>query len=289
MYQYDDPTAASALPAPAAPGAPGYFTDGSPTNGVPATELRSDFMNMLMMELLNLVTAGGLTPSKTTYTQVRDAILKLCGSGRLLNMQYLTGSGTYIETPGTNSIIADLIGGGSAAGGSPATGAGQVSVGGGGGAGSFLRVRMLTGFSGVQYSVGAGGIGAAGAPGGSGGTTTFGNFSASGGAGGGAAGPTASTANFYANRGVGASLPTGGDINVRGTAGEIGIMLGGAGAGGSGAGTIYGGGGLGVGGAAGQPGSGFGGGGGGGSIGPNAAALTGGAGAPGGIIVFEYS
>jgi hypothetical protein len=31
-------------------------------------------MNMVMEELLNVVTAGGLTPSKTTYTQVRDAL-----------------------------------------------------------------------------------------------------------------------------------------------------------------------------------------------------------------------
>lgn len=74
MYQYDDPTVSATLPTPAAAGTPGYFTDGSPTAGVAATELRSDFMNMIMMELLNVVEAAGETPSKTTYNQVLTAI-----------------------------------------------------------------------------------------------------------------------------------------------------------------------------------------------------------------------
>jgi hypothetical protein len=83
MYQYDDPTAAATLPTPAAPGTAGYFTDGSPGSGIPATILRSDFNNMLMMELLNVVTAGGLTPSKTTYNQVLLAIKALGAGGQL--------------------------------------------------------------------------------------------------------------------------------------------------------------------------------------------------------------
>lgn len=77
MYQYDDPTTVSAMPAPAAPGAPGYFTDGNAATGLPATILRSDFMNMLMEELLNVVMAAGEAPSKTTYNQVVTAIEKL--------------------------------------------------------------------------------------------------------------------------------------------------------------------------------------------------------------------
>ncbi|NVI06345.1 hypothetical protein [Paraburkholderia youngii] len=60
MYQYDDPTVVSTLPTPAAAGTAGYFTDGNPASGAPATIMRSDFMNMIMMELLNVVQAGGL-------------------------------------------------------------------------------------------------------------------------------------------------------------------------------------------------------------------------------------
>lgn len=77
MYQYDDPTCATTLPTPAAPGTAGYFTDGNPAGGEAATDLRSDFMNMLMMELLNVAEAGGQTPSKTTYNQVLLAIKQM--------------------------------------------------------------------------------------------------------------------------------------------------------------------------------------------------------------------
>lgn len=74
MFQTDEPTASSTLPAPAAAGTPGYFTEGNPASGVPATILGADFLNMVMMELINVVQAGGLTPSKTTYNQVLTAI-----------------------------------------------------------------------------------------------------------------------------------------------------------------------------------------------------------------------
>ena len=77
MYQYDDPTAVSVLPTPAAAGTAGYFTDGNPASSAPATILRSDFMNMLMMELLNVVQAAGISPQKTSYTQVLLAIQKM--------------------------------------------------------------------------------------------------------------------------------------------------------------------------------------------------------------------
>lgn len=77
MFKIDVGSAAASLPAPAAAGTPGFFTDGDPVAGTPGTIVTADFMNMTMMELLNLVAAGGLTPSKTTYTQVRDAVLAL--------------------------------------------------------------------------------------------------------------------------------------------------------------------------------------------------------------------
>ncbi|MFL9930868.1 hypothetical protein P0D88_16775 [Paraburkholderia sp. RL18-103-BIB-C] len=77
MFQTDQPTAVSSLPTPATPSTQGFFTNGNPAVGIPATVLEADFMNMVMMELVNVVTAGGLTPSKTTYTQVRDAIKRI--------------------------------------------------------------------------------------------------------------------------------------------------------------------------------------------------------------------
>jgi hypothetical protein len=77
MYQYDDPSAAATLPTPAAAGTAGYFTNGNPASGEAPTILSSDYMNMVMLELLNIVQAAGITSSKTTYNQVLSAIKRI--------------------------------------------------------------------------------------------------------------------------------------------------------------------------------------------------------------------
>lgn len=74
MYQYDDPTVTANLPVSTAAGTAGYFTDGNPAGGQPATILRAEFMNMLMMELVNAIAGAGITPSKSTFTQLKEAI-----------------------------------------------------------------------------------------------------------------------------------------------------------------------------------------------------------------------
>lgn len=74
MHRIDNATAAVALPTPAAPGTAGYFTEGSPSGGVPATVVDADFMNMLQEELYAVVVAGGQTPTKGTNNQLLAAI-----------------------------------------------------------------------------------------------------------------------------------------------------------------------------------------------------------------------
>lgn len=74
MFRIDDPTAAAALPTPEAAGTEGYFTEGNPATSTPATNVRASFLNMLMEEVRNVVVAGALTPSKTTYNQLLNAI-----------------------------------------------------------------------------------------------------------------------------------------------------------------------------------------------------------------------
>lgn len=74
MYQYDDPTCVAVMPVAGPLGTGGFFTDANPGGGIAATRLRADFMNHVMMELLNVVTGVGLTPSKTTYNQLFSAI-----------------------------------------------------------------------------------------------------------------------------------------------------------------------------------------------------------------------
>lgn len=78
MFLTDQTTAAATLPTPAAAGTPGYFTNGSPGTGVPATIVDADWLNMLQLELMSIVSAAGITPSKTTYNQVLSAIKRVC-------------------------------------------------------------------------------------------------------------------------------------------------------------------------------------------------------------------
>ena len=106
MYQYDDSTASSTLPTPAAAGAAGFFTDGSAALGQAPTVLRSDFMNMLMLELLNVVTAAGLTPSKTTYNQVLTAIQQLSVSAVEQALAYKIP--VAVATTGSNIALSGL-------------------------------------------------------------------------------------------------------------------------------------------------------------------------------------
>jgi hypothetical protein len=75
MFRIDDATAATSLPTPETAGTEGYFTEGDPVAGTPATNVRGSWLNMIQEELRALVVYGGLTPSKTVYTQVRDAIV----------------------------------------------------------------------------------------------------------------------------------------------------------------------------------------------------------------------
>jgi hypothetical protein len=77
MFRIDDATAANSLPAPEAAGTEGYFTEGNPATGTPATNVRGSWLNMIQEELRAIVIAGGGTPSKTTYNQVLTAIQAL--------------------------------------------------------------------------------------------------------------------------------------------------------------------------------------------------------------------
>ena len=75
MFRIDSTGTAVALPTPAAVGPTvGYFTKGNPTLSIPPTVVSDDWLNMVQEEILSVIAAAGLTPSKTTYTQLRDSI-----------------------------------------------------------------------------------------------------------------------------------------------------------------------------------------------------------------------
>ncbi|MDE1715757.1 phage tail protein [Chromobacterium amazonense] len=74
MYQIDNATAATTLPAISNPGKPGFFTDGNPATGQAPTIVPAEFLNTLMLEQCNVAVAAGLTPTKGALNQMAQAI-----------------------------------------------------------------------------------------------------------------------------------------------------------------------------------------------------------------------
>jgi hypothetical protein len=114
--------------------------------------------------------------------------------GRLIGVKVFTASGTYTPTAGTTSVIVEAQGGGGAGGGTPVTAGGQTAISASGGSGSYGMGRYTSGFSpSVPVTVGIGGTSTVAGGGGNGGTSSFGSllsaFGGSGAASGGVVGP----------------------------------------------------------------------------------------------------
>lgn len=77
MYQIDVATAAPALPAATPAGAAGFFTDGDLIAGTPPTIVPAEFFNMLMLEVLGVLVAAGIAPSKASRNQLQLAVATL--------------------------------------------------------------------------------------------------------------------------------------------------------------------------------------------------------------------
>ncbi|PAJ77306.1 hypothetical protein CJO71_30130 [Burkholderia ubonensis] len=102
MYRIDDQTAATSLPVPELAGTEGYFTEGNPATGTPATIVRGSWMNMIQEELCSILAAAGIVRSKTTYNQVNAALKSMyspvIGSVRNLAMNIPAASATATLT-----------------------------------------------------------------------------------------------------------------------------------------------------------------------------------------------
>jgi hypothetical protein len=77
MYQIDSSGSVLTQPAPAAVGTPGWFTAGNPATGTPATILDGDWFNAVQAELLNVLAAATITPTKGTNNQLLAAVVSL--------------------------------------------------------------------------------------------------------------------------------------------------------------------------------------------------------------------
>jgi hypothetical protein len=208
------------------------------------------------------------------------ALSGLLGTGGgIVNVQFLTASGTYTKTAGTTKALVFAVGGGGGGGGAQ-----YAKTAGGGGAGALAFAFADVSGAAFAYTIGAGGAGgvSGGGNGGAGGSTQFGSFATAGGGDPGRGDAPEPSGNCRGGRGGTASVGTatfGGDSGEASSPGN----------GGKGGCSFFGGGGLGghtqgdYVGANGSPGAAYGAGGGGAdSVG------TGGAGAAGCILVVEF-
>ena len=230
----------------------GKYTDGSVAGGIAATRLRAAAFNAMQEELAHIVESAGLALDINDMTQVLKAIQKLTLSranpfadiksdgaaaistaltnlglgdaegtvGRLLKIQVFYNSGIYNPTPGTKKVIVEMVGGGGGGAGSRSASSGQISVGGAGGAGSYAKGQFTQNFSGVQITVGAKGAGGTSSwPYASdGGTSSFGSLIT---AAGGAAGQPAGPSNSFPFTTVAAVVSAGANnANIIGTPGQ---------------------------------------------------------------------
>lgn len=129
----------------------------------------------------------------------------------------------YPDYPGLRAVIVECQGGGGGGGGAVTTGAGEISGGGGGGGGAYARSFVLASdlATSEAVTVGAGGSASAGSAGSAGGTSTFDTISTEVSATGGAGGSlgSAQTVFFSVFGGVGAENGTG-DLIITGSGGE---------------------------------------------------------------------
>lgn len=83
MHQIDNSSSTPVMPAIAAEGASvaGWFQNGNPQTGTPATQIDQDWLNDFQAEIVNVLTAVGIVPSRASQTLLLEAIRKLaCGT-----------------------------------------------------------------------------------------------------------------------------------------------------------------------------------------------------------------
>lgn len=189
---------------------------------------QSSIMAATLAQLIADYTGADVIDDGTTATILSN--LKTAVSGRLIAVQVITSNGTFTPDPRTKSVVVEAVGGGGAAGGTPATDGSSYSMGACGAAATYARGRYTSGFNGVAMTIGQGGVGVSGGNGGAGGTTSFGSLLSCPGGPGGSVGTTfASTATSLKAPALGSNPATGANISsCQGARGIFGISTGGS-------------------------------------------------------------
>ncbi|MBD1412848.1 hypothetical protein NUJ30_08485 [Burkholderia contaminans] len=107
MYQIDVSTAVSTQPTSTALGTPGYFTDGNAALGQAATVVPAEFLNSLMLEVMNAITGAGLTLNKSSFNQLYTAIRALSQGGGATYAVDTGSANTYqvSYSPGISAVV----------------------------------------------------------------------------------------------------------------------------------------------------------------------------------------
>lgn len=188
-------------------------------------QISDEKSNYLYAQMKAVFDAAGEVPDAADLNSLRDAMLALVNGGRLIAIQMLTASGTYVRSAGATRGRARLWGAGAGGSGSVATTGTQICVGRGGGAGAYLEHYFSVLPASQAFTIGAGGPGGTvNNAGQAGGATIFGTLSAPG-------APATATPNAYVppaleSGGLGAAVATGGNlVNASGQAGLPGQAL----------------------------------------------------------------
>lgn len=184
---------------------------------------------------LPAVEAGSCTctdPTTASSASINTALSNVYNvtASTLINVQvFTTGTAaTYTKTAGTKNILVEVVGGGGGGGFATGTAGGFASAGGGAG-GGYARLFVANASNTYTYTVGGGGAGGAvgSTTGATGGTTTFSasSLQATGGTGGqGSSGITSVSASGFTGCGTGGT-GSNGNVNANGGPGGWGLAV----------------------------------------------------------------
>ncbi|WP_242487877.1 glycine-rich domain-containing protein [Pseudomonas sp. TH31] len=140
----------------------GKFVDENPITGTAGSLIPASWGNGVTSEVLEVITAAGLTPSESDLTQLLGAIRNISRSSAGLGIQRFTANGSFTVPVGVTKIWLSGCAGGGGGGACPGGTSAIASGGGGGGAGQPVIKLQVTVTPGqvVPIVIGAAGNGA---------------------------------------------------------------------------------------------------------------------------------
>lgn len=158
----------------------GGFTSGlAPSVQLNKVWRQSSIMAAVLAAFIVQETGQPAIDDGTTATLLANftSAVQVAATGRLLNIQIFTSSGTYTPTPGANTAIVEIVGGGGGSGGTTAQASGSGALSQSASSGSYAKVRITSGLAATAVTIGASGTaGTSTTSGGTGGTSSFGTL-----------------------------------------------------------------------------------------------------------------